>query len=158
MTPIRWPSRYGYSLFCDDLRREEHGKITLVGLYGWEMIVFRSMPTTLPKLAVSVTYIERPGESEEPLELVVYFPGDSDDTPTHRTSLASDLVEQFRKMMAKERTDDDPILILRLDAVFSPVHLKQEGYIKVRMIRGDTEIRLGSLRVRAQPPAAGQAG
>jgi hypothetical protein len=153
MTTIRWPSPYGYSLFADDLRREEAGKITLVGLYGTEMIVFRSLPATLPKLALSVTYIERPDESDEPLELVVYFPGDSDDAPSHRTHLTAETLNEFRKKHTLEPEADDPRMILRLDAVFSPLQLKQEGYIRVRMIRGDTEIMLGSLRVRSKQPS-----
>jgi hypothetical protein len=156
MTPVEWPSPYGYSLFCDDLRREEGGKITLVGLYGSEMIVHGSVPTALPKLALVVTYSERLGESDDPLELLVYFPGDSDDAPTHRLPLAADLVEGFRKRRVSELELDDPRLIMRLDAVFSPILIKQEGHIKVLMIRGDTEIRLGALRIRTQPPAAEQ--
>jgi hypothetical protein len=157
MTPVEWPSPYGYSLFCDDLRREEGGKITLVGLYGSEMIILGSVPTQLPKLALVVTYSERPGESDKPLELVIYFPGDSDDAPGHRVSLATDQVEEFRRKRVSELELDDPRLTMRLDAVFSPMPIKQEGYIKVRMIRGDAEIRLGALRIRTQPPAAEQA-
>jgi hypothetical protein len=46
--------------------------------------------------------------------------------------------------MAMPRTsEDDPVLVLRLDAILFPVSLKQEGAIRVRMIRGETEIGVG---------------
>ncbi len=152
---IRWPSPYGYTLFCDDLRREEGGKITLVGLYGAEMIIFGSFPVGLPKLALVVTFVERPGESDEPLELVIYFPGDPDDAPTHRFPIKPDILDGFRKQ-SPEPDAEDPILTLRLDVLLSPALIKQEGHMKVRIIRGNTEIRMGALRVRAQPPATEQ--
>ena len=155
MTQISRSSPYGYSLFCDDLRREEGGKVTLVGLYGSDMIISGSFPAALPKLALIVTYIERPGESDEPLELVIYFPGDSDDAPSQRVPLQAETVEGFRKQQ-QEPEVEDPLLIMRLDLMFTPIVIKQEGRIRVRMVRGDKEIRLGTLRIRAKPPAIGQ--
>jgi hypothetical protein len=118
------------------------------------MIVFGQTPTNLPKLAIVVFYFERPSESDEPLELVVYLPGDSDDSPSHRSSLKPEALEKFRKGPIEAAADGDPLLTLRLDLVISPFLISQEGRIKVRMIRGDAEVRLGSLRIRTQPPPA----
>lgn len=150
------PALYGYSLFCDDLRREEGGKVTLVGVYSSEMIIFGSFPVTLPKLALIVTYVERPSQSYEPLELAIYFPGDADGEPSHRRSLPAEMLEEFRQQRP-EPDAEDPILTMRLDWMFSPVNIKQEGRIKVRMIRGGTEIKLGTLRITTRSPSAAQA-
>jgi hypothetical protein len=71
MKIIRPSSPFGYTTFCDDIRQEVAGKSTLVGVYGPEMTVFGTLPTNLPKLALSVNYLEHVGESEDPLELRV---------------------------------------------------------------------------------------
>lgn len=47
-------TRYVHALYCDDIRRETSGKLTLVGLYGSDMVIEGQPPATIPKLNVVV--------------------------------------------------------------------------------------------------------
>jgi hypothetical protein len=159
MKSIDWPTPFGYTLFCDDIRQEIGGKVTLVGLYSSDLIVFSDLPVTLPKIALSVSYFEVRGESEESLELRVYLPGDSDDTPTLRSTIADELLDKLRKLdIPADVLAENPRVGLNLHIGFSPITLTQEGWIRVRMIRGQDEIRIGSLRIRSYPPTRNPTG
>ena len=45
---------YGHVVFCDDVRQEIDGKLTLVGVYNSNLTVFGGFPAVLPKLCVVV--------------------------------------------------------------------------------------------------------
>jgi len=78
---------YGTTIFCDDIRLEASGKVTLVGVYIGDLIVLGTLPTTLPKFAMRILYTERPQESTDPVELRIFFPGDDDATPSIKATL-----------------------------------------------------------------------
>ena len=150
------PTPYGYTLFCDDIRQEINGKVSLIGVYGGDLIVAGPLPVALAKLALRITYIEQPGESTEPVEIHIYLPGNPDGQPIQRIPLPVD----FRSMAPDPHPGlTDPLLIAVFNMEFSPLPLQQEGQIKVRAYRGDLEIRLGTLLVHARqaPPAASAA-
>jgi hypothetical protein len=50
---------YGHVVFCDDVRREIDGKLTLVGVYSGNLTVFGGFPAVLPRLCV-VTWLNGP--------------------------------------------------------------------------------------------------
>lgn len=154
MNSINWPSVFGYTLFCDDIRQEVNGKVTLVGVYGGEMTVFADLPTLLPKLALAVNYYETPDQTEEHLELLIFFPGDSEDAPTSRAKVPSEAIAELRKsgQIAALPAEDQRVGIT-MHVVFSPVTVKEDGFVRVRMARGQDVIRLGSLRIRSQVPS-----
>lgn len=152
MSDISWPTPFGYTIFCDDIRYEIDGKQSFIGIYASEMIFSIPFPATLPKLGLSVKYYEKFGESTEPVHLEIYLPGDSDDNPTVRSEFD---YKQMRSMPQTKAEDGiDSRIGAVMNAVLSPVHFTQEGYIKVRARRGDDIIRLGSLKVvnRSIPP------
>jgi hypothetical protein len=62
------------------------------------------------------------------------------------------MLEKFRGVNLSPDLGEDPRTMLTLQLAFSPVQLKQEGVVRVRMMRGDAEIPLGALRIRAQAP------
>ncbi len=142
MTEIHWPTPYGYTDFCDDIRQEIAGKITLVGLYAGEMKIFGTLPLNVSKLALAIHYFEKPGEGNDPLELRILLPGDADDAPTQRIEIPP------RDHQPKPtKGGDDPRIGLHMMAVFSPLQVTQFGQIRVRMKKGDDIVRLGTLLV-----------
>jgi len=146
MTEIRVPTPYGFTLFCDDIRNEMDGKVTLVGIYTAEMIFNVPFPVIIPKLGFVVKYFERRDESSEPLNLQIYFPGDPDDTPSVVSQIPH---EQFRITPAQsDNENNDPLLFCIMNMVISPVNILKEGRIKVRMIRGQDTIKIGSLKIK----------
>lgn len=44
------------ALYCDDIRHEKTGKVSIIGIYGQKLIV-NTIPTTLPKLCVHFSMI-----------------------------------------------------------------------------------------------------
>jgi hypothetical protein len=145
---------YGYSYFCDDIRREIRGKSSHIGIYSGDLIIYRDFPVTLTKLCIIVYYIERPGESEEPVELRVCFPGEDEDNPRIRGMLP---VEDLRKNFVPKDDGEDMTLTVRSEIEVVPCPLKEHGFIKVRAYRGDLEVRLGALLIRSEkgaPPSS----
>lgn len=144
----------GNTIFCDDIRFEAGGKVTLVGVYAGDMIFPADFPVTIPRLGMRISYSERPNESTEPVEIRIYLPGDSEESPWYRVSLPREQMQAVQSLLADSDAEN---LITTLFHINSPVlTIKQEGRIRVRAYRGDTEIRIGSLRIlkMIQPGAA----
>ena len=149
MSVVTWPSPYGYTIFCDDIRREIGGKNTYVGVYNAELIVQSSPPIIIARLALAITYHEKVDEDSKPVEIRVYFPGDAD----HNPRFSAMLPEDFRKTVPvlDDTAQTDAMVSVTSYLNLSPVELNAEGIIRVRAYRGDDEIRLGSLRVKFNP-------
>ena len=149
MNMLRKESPFGDTIFCEDIRFEVGGRNSLIGVMHGEIIVplAHPGPFMLPKLCMLMTYAERVGEGvTDSVEIRIYFPGDPDDTPSTRISVP---VEPLRLVVAPaELLSDDPFSMAAVPLVMSPVVLKHEGKIKVRAVRGDTVVRLGSLTIR----------
>jgi hypothetical protein len=154
---VRTATPSGMSIFCDDIRQEINGKVSLIGVYAGDLILFGTLPGILPRLSIRTVYFERPGESSDPIELLVYLPGDPDDKPSMRGMMAfkRPTPEEEKKLIEEyEVYSSDPLITLISHTEIVPLVLTQEGLIRVRARRGDLEIKLGSLRVRCpQPPA-----
>jgi hypothetical protein len=66
---------YGFTIFCDDLRQEANGKVIYIGVYSADMIIYGSPPMLLPTFVAATTYRERPGESDAPVKIKMFLPG-----------------------------------------------------------------------------------
>lgn len=153
MKSVSWPSPFGYTIFCDDVRYETNGKVTLVGVFSEDMRIAAQFPIALPKFVISFMYMERPGESDDPLELRVYLPGDPDDQPSIKAPLAEDDTKRLRSHQLRDPSPEvDGRVAFRNNVELSPLFLIQPGKIKVRMLRGDEEIKLGTLTVVQTTP------
>ena len=145
------PYAWGTSIFCDDIRFEAHGKISLMGIYQRDMIFpTPKYPLSLPKFAILVKYIEDKGRFTDDLTLKVYFPGEAPNNPHFSRAIKRNEASgrtRFDKYPAPE--DSGPINISTIPLVFSPMHIAQEGYIKVRMECGNIITKLGTLLIRA---------
>jgi hypothetical protein len=140
--------RRGYTIFCDDIRREVGGKMTLVGIYRSEMVIHADLPIVLPKLGLAILVqspIDRPLDR---LKLLIYMPGD-----TESPSVTAELVAPQAFLRFRETAEDkDAWITLNTELVLSPVEVKQEGYIRARVETEGEIIRIGSLRVRKRKP------
>lgn len=140
----------GHTVFCDDIRRELNGKITLVGTYSGSMFINGTLPTTLSKFCLAVSLWEEQ-ESLEPVSVKVFFPGDEPDAPS--ASLVMN--PQADMLPPQARNDEFP---MRESMFFFEVPgavIREEGFIEVRAYRGDNEISLGALPVLLNPNSSG---
>jgi hypothetical protein len=147
MKEIDWAPITGYTVFCDDIRAEVTGKVTLVGTYNDAINVASDKPVNLPKLCASITYTEKAGlERPDKYELLVFFPG-------------NDTEPQMRAPITLPESGNDPEvaiekghrMILKINLELAPFPA-QNGFLRIRMLRGGEMVRLGSLKVNLAPP------
>jgi hypothetical protein len=139
---------YGFSTFCDDIRREEGNKLTFVGVYTGDLIVHGEFPATLAKFAISVSYrVWGDDPYRGDVQLMIFLPGDSKDVPTIKGIIALNQLKE----------EPDPAKAhqfhrLEMQFLFSPLRLKEPGAIKVRALHDNKIIKLGTIRVTKNQP------
>jgi hypothetical protein len=148
MTVVKPSSPSGYTIFCDDIRKEDNGKLLFIGTYLADMTVAGSLPVLLPSFCMMVRYWERPTDPEESVEIRVFSPGL--DEPIFKMPLD---LSKFRgtPLPSTSDPDADPLHVALVPIRLSPFPIEAEGHIKVRAYRGDQEVRLGALPVRIAP-------
>jgi hypothetical protein len=143
-------SPLGTAIFCDDIREEVRGKVSLIGVYSGVLTIAAPLPILLPRFCIRVTYLERPGESDEPVEIRVYLPHD-DDVATVRQPL--DMGTLRKSVPPAPFEGSERFLTSVVHVELSPFPIQKAGLVRVRAYRGDLEVRLGSLEIQSQPPA-----
>jgi hypothetical protein len=156
MTLLDGPDFYGTTIFCDDIRHEAGNKITFVGTYKRSLRIHGEFPFSLPKFGLGITYIQRSTAFIKPNKFLVYMPGDGD-----TASIEADYTDEVPADAFDLRHDikeNEAIVTLGAQLLFSPFLIKEPGLIKVRVTRGDDLVRLGAIEVKpaagAGPPAA----
>jgi hypothetical protein len=141
--------RYGYCIFCDDIRNEPGGKLSFIGCYNAVMFVGREFPLALPKFCVHF-YVFSP--ATQPYTSVVarcYVPGD--DRPIAEESIEvpalKDQQDLVRNLPKNQPTP--PYIVVAASLVFAPLEIRTPGMLHVRVaINGSrSELHLGSLKI-----------
>lgn len=140
----------GYTIFCDDIRREVGNKCSLMGVYGPEMYVSQPFPIGMARMGFHVIYREDLDAPTKDMTLCIFLPGDPDGTPTYKADID-------RSSMKHEPPppNTDPLTsrrMMSLNVILNPVPLKEEGRIKVRMLVEGEEVKLGTLAVKYKEP------
>jgi hypothetical protein len=146
MKKLPVPSRFGHTIFCDDIRNEVDGKVTFVGVYSGTMIFGTPFPVQLPKFGIAVTLILAPDEDAN-YSFHVYLPGDEEGFPSIKFDSAFGAEE--KNLPLPELIGDDPRLAVKLSGVFAPLVISGEGFIEVRAINGEEYLRVGRLKVNS---------
>lgn len=144
--------RFGYSIFCDDIRNEVGGKLSFIGCYSSVLFVTQKFPFVLPKFCVHsyvVTTAEDPFRS---VSIRCYVPG-------HEGPILDEKIETpqlpVQRLMASEleaSVSAPRQIVASASLVLSPFELSGSGLIRIRaVVDGATdELSLGALRVVAQ--------
>jgi hypothetical protein len=148
---------FGFTIFCDDIRNEVDGKMSLIGSYNMVMYVNGDFPAVIPKFSFLINYMERIGDHEGPVTLKVYLPRDSDETPT--VSFEVPGYTEARKSAPRLNLPDgyespepaDPVLPMRVPVVLAPMIIHEPGIIRVRAECEGRVYKLGALLVRQAP-------
>jgi hypothetical protein len=139
---------WGFSLFCDDIRAEVGGKISVMGIYQNDMIFPQDPPFNLPKFAILVKYFELPDAFHEDITVNVYLPGDQKDSPTVTLPVPRKTLQTGEPPPYELEEGQERVFNLTLPIAFSPLLVGKEGFIKVRATCGDVVTNLGSLMLR----------
>ncbi|MGA2817365.1 MAG: hypothetical protein ABSE67_13895 [Xanthobacteraceae bacterium] len=145
---------YGVSIFCDDIRFEQQNKISLVGCYGPEMVVYSAPPFVLPKLGI-LLQARFPMERLPSVHVKIYMPEEEEPFFTQEISKEEEHFVPRANAFKPEKPEDLNILRgLAFPFLFSPFIIQKEGHIRVRLLFGSEIVRVGGLRVISQVPQA----
>jgi hypothetical protein len=141
---------FGITMFCDDIRFEQFGKISLIGCYGPELHIFGDLPTVIPKLGFFVQ-LRFPNRDMSSLRILIYFP-DNEEEPKNTFDFSSEITRNISSVKSEQIGDIQPLFAINFPIVFNGLELKTEGYFKVRILYDDKILRAGALKVVRNPP------
>lgn len=147
---------YGITLFCDDIRLEVSGKITLVGCYQNEMNFSAPAPAVLPALAAWIN-IRIPKAFEFSTVRILAIK-DTDGEVEELSSIEVNLTEE-EKDQALSTTADDPhgarVSVIGFQLRWAPIRFDAPCYVKIRAyLDGKHEVQAGALKVNFPQPEA----
>lgn len=155
--------RHVETIFCDDIRQEIGGKLSLMGIYSGALFV-PAFPATLPKLCLLVKVLTPVDDPLRTLKLRVL----RDDEVLQEISLneeqlaaasdsSEDLTEEQQREERKQKKDEH-VQVTQLLLAFSPLQLDGPCLLKVRVQTDgaeEGELRGLSLRVGQQSQPSG---
>lgn len=143
--------RYGHSIFCDDIRNEEGGKLTFVGCYNGVMYVPEQFPLTFPKFCIHFYVVSPESQPYRSIVARCYMPGQV--PPFAEQPIESPAVDVQRRLVDELETavSAPRHIVASASFVFAPLSIKVPGLISMRAVidGASEELRLGSLRVVA---------
>lgn len=145
------PDIVGHATFCDDIRYEADGKLTLIGTYIGTMLARTAFPITLPKFGIFIEFIQRTSIFDPHLGLRIFMPGDADEKASieiDMTELATLSAKQARDA-SSEQEQALPYISFHSPVMFAPLTINQAGTLKVRILRKDELHRVGAIRIVA---------
>jgi hypothetical protein len=146
-------SAWGFSLFCDDIRVEMGAKLSVMGIYQSDMIfpATQEFPFNLAKFGILFKYYETKDALTDDIAIRVFLPGDQKDAPSVVLPFPrAQLISGPAPYPLEE--DQERIFNLTFPFLFTPLLVKQEGFIKVRVACGERITNLGSLMIRKARP------
>jgi hypothetical protein len=145
----------GFAVFCDDIRQEVGGKVSLIGCYGAEMLVEDAFPTDIAKLGVFVRLFIPSDAIPKEIKVEVFLPQDSDE-PSGQ--IVSDIPPLQATLLADPALTKDPSKKKKLGLSWNfhmgPLELEKAGLIRVQALLDGTRVRLGTLRISKLPEAS----
>lgn len=143
----------GFVTFCDDIRPEVTGKMTLVGTYQSQINVMGSSPVVLAQLYALIDFRFTPDSLPMSPKISVFRSDEAEPIFSMEAQIPVNEETLF------EVTPDIEDGSVRFHQMIVPVRLSEISVtepfrLKVRAFVGDDEIRLGSLRVNLVEPEA----
>jgi hypothetical protein len=151
MTKLRpIPDAFGHAIFCDDIRMEVGNKLTFAGCYFGVMFLNSDFPATIPRLCVSLEYSQQRDKVILPIKFVIFLPGDPDDKPSiefePQPEINENALEDIKANSIAMGVSPD-IATVTFQIGIGSISISQPGAIKVRAVRGDELVRLGTLKI-----------
>lgn len=141
--------RYGYTIFCDDIRNEAGDKLTFVGCYNAVMFVAPKFPMVLPKFCVHLNVFSPATMPYKSVYARCYVPGEREPIANEPIEVPS--LKDQRDLLASlpKNTGAPPFIVVSASLVFQPLEITQPGMIDARVLinGGPGELHLGSLKV-----------
>jgi len=134
------------TIYCDDVRQEVGGKLSLIGVYKDVMYV-QQFPVTLPKLWVVATFVVSKDEPPKSLKFRVFRDNeplaDLDATPEHLQQLAN-----AREPVVSLPDGSRRVISTQTQVCFAPLPFDAPCVLRVAAITEKGETRGLSLQVQ----------
>jgi|HubBroStandDraft_6_1064221.scaffolds.fasta_scaffold319617_2 hypothetical protein len=150
------PLPFGNVIFCDDIRQEAGGKLSLMGIYHSDMVFAAgtTFPLMLPKLGVLMTWFESAATPDDDLMFKIGLrrletdPEAEDDHPLGEITLNT---KEAKAAAASGRDLSGAYVRAHLShtIVFSPCLIPFPGLLRVRVVTGGEVWGLGAINVVA---------
>lgn len=144
---IRPKPPFGYTVFCDDIREESSGKVTLVGSYSGSMIVNGQTPLMIPMLCAQVAVYMDEDAALRGGTLQLCKIGRDDIKEVLNSVPLPEVGRKDLPVAKKVSTDVDMLLAISLSLRITPYQIDEEHLLRMVLIVGDDEYRLGALSV-----------
>ena len=142
------PDCWGTTIFCDDIRSEAGGKITLVGMYPVSLQVHSPFPVTLAKFGFWFRYFERPKGRTGNGKLLVWLPGDQNTASIEADLPLDDIRKPHDGPPPEHAVEGEFLHLWQAPMLFAPLLLLKAGRVSVRLHLADgTIVPLGTLPI-----------
>jgi hypothetical protein len=141
--------RYGYSIFCDEIRNEVGGKLSFVGCYNAVMFAAPKFPVVLPKFCIHFHVFSPVTQPYESVLSRCYVPGRTD--PVSEETIEVPTLQDQMNLLASlpKNGGAPPYIVVAASLVFTPFEIPKPGMIQIRALinGGPGELEVGSLTV-----------
>lgn len=141
----------GSAIFCDDIRDEVGGKVTLVGTYGSDMIVGSEAPIALPQLCCAAfVRLDKDALAENvTIQIVKHLASDTIETIAlaELTDLKNLSIPEQKPVYGESKR----FLSLRAAIRMSPFFIEEETTLRAIAVIDADEYLLGALTIRLGP-------
>lgn len=148
-------SRFLSTTFCDDIRQEVGGKISLIGVYNGVMYV-PQFPVTLPKLWIMATLVTPHSEPPKSMKIRVTKNAeplvDLDATPEYLQQLANS-----REPVVPMPAGSQRVITSLAQVCFAPLVIDGPCMLRVAADTDKGEVRGLGLQIQQQPEAVAAA-
>src|SRR5271163_2805705 len=145
--------RFGYSIFCDDIRNELGGKLSFIGCYNGVIFVPPKFPVVLTRFCIHIHIYSPATQPYSSIVAKCYAPGD--DKPLVEEPIEPPKMEEQLALVAHLEKDPAPPLyiVAGTSLIFSPLRISSPGLLRVRAVvdGAEEEVLLGSLRIESRP-------
>lgn len=139
---------YGVTVFCDDIRHEVNGKMTLVGCYASELNFSGPPPGVLPTFAALVNLRFPRGTSFETLTLNVTKIEGREASEIFSAETVVSPEAFLDKPESRDDTEGEKILSIVVPIQWTPLIFSAPALLRVRAkLNPGKEVRAGSLAI-----------
>jgi len=136
--------RFAHCVFCDDIRAEVGGKLSLMGIYQGDLLV-PVQPTVLPKLCMVVTAVTT---ADQPFEKVTARIASKERVFLEQT-LPEEAIAELQATLKASADPEDPYskMAIVINLAIAPFVVDSAFTLKATVIADGEELPAGRLRV-----------
>lgn len=139
---------YAHVTYCDDIRQEVGGKITLVGIYAGQCLV-PMIPCALPKLCVVINIAATRADPITSAVVTGAYAG----SEVFSMDLGDEQIAQIMAPSFSARPDGKNMMLM-LMGVISPFNVTAPGKLTLKVIANGEELYAEGLEIDLAPQGA----